>query len=212
MPKRTCSVDGCGKPHLAKSYCTGHYTRWHRYGDPGPAELRQALAQCAQRSCSEPTICYGFCRLHVIQHVGWSVRESTGCHLWLGITSQQGYGQLGDVAKTRAHRLSWELANGTPIPKGLVVRHSCDTPACINPDHLSVGTDAQNVWDAISRGRRPVSAAFLAKSECERGHDLTKPDAIYFATTRGKRYARCRKCRHEWYARKTSAARGDVLR
>lgn len=51
-----------------------------------------------------------------------------------------------------AHRRAWEDAHG-PIPAGLVVRHRCDTPTCVNPDHLELGTQKQNVEDRDRRGR-----------------------------------------------------------
>lgn len=53
----------------------------------------------------------------------------------------------------RAHRIAWELANGRRVPRGLVVMHSCDNPACVNPAHLSVGTQKQNLHDSIRKGR-----------------------------------------------------------
>jgi hypothetical protein len=52
-----------------------------------------------------------------------------------------------------AHVASWEVANGQIVPDGMVVRHRCDNPACIEPTHLVVGTQAQNVADMIERGR-----------------------------------------------------------
>lgn len=79
---------------------------------------------------------------------------NTGCWLWLQGATGAGYGvwhPSGTVHKA-AHVLSYELANG-PVPRGLMVRHTCDVRLCVNPDHLVVGTPAQNTQDAIRRGR-----------------------------------------------------------
>jgi hypothetical protein len=51
-----------------------------------------------------------------------------------------------------AHRWSWTLANG-PIPDGMVVMHRCDNPPCVNPGHLSLGTQLENIADRVSKGR-----------------------------------------------------------
>lgn len=52
-----------------------------------------------------------------------------------------------------AHILSWELYNGTTVPKGLVVRHTCDRHQCLNPQHLEIGSHGDNVADREARGR-----------------------------------------------------------
>lgn len=79
---------------------------------------------------------------------------AAGCWLWTGSTSK-GYGQLstwGGEQNYKAHRLAWELMNG-PVPDGLVVRHKCDNPRCVNPSHLEVGTQKDNSMDTSRRGR-----------------------------------------------------------
>ena len=57
---------------------------------------------------------------------------------------------LGEVL---AHRLSWELANGKPVPHGLYVLHHCDNPLCVRPEHLFIGTQADNIQDMMIKGR-----------------------------------------------------------
>lgn len=79
---------------------------------------------------------------------------NSGCHLWSGAMRARGdYGKVRWGGKDfSAHRISWELYVG-PVPDGLCVLHKCDTPACVNPAHLFLGTQADNVRDMISKGR-----------------------------------------------------------
>jgi hypothetical protein len=75
------------------------------------------------------------------------------CWLWTAAKKVKGYGQVNVGGKNRrAHREAYEAVNG-PIPDGLVVRHKCDAPACVNPDHLELGTNADNTRDMMERGR-----------------------------------------------------------
>jgi len=77
-----------------------------------------------------------------------------GCWIFLGYLNADGYGQVGKTLPSRlAHRLSYETFKGE-IPAGLGVLHSCDTPSCINPDHLSVGDLGDNMRDMVARGRQ----------------------------------------------------------
>jgi hypothetical protein len=75
------------------------------------------------------------------------------CWLWSGAKDWDGYGifQLNRRGR-RAHRLSYELYVGD-IPEGLMIRHTCDNPSCVNPKHLIPGTNQQNCDDAVTRGR-----------------------------------------------------------
>jgi hypothetical protein len=84
----------------------------------------------------------------------WSrVHKAESCWLWTGHRDKDGYGILPyDGKLLRAHRVSWELHNG-PIPAGIKVLHSCDTPPCVNPAHLFAGTQRRNIEDMIAKGR-----------------------------------------------------------
>ena len=78
------------------------------------------------------------------------------CLIFTGCLNAHGYGSVKVGGKTMlAHRVAYEKAYG-PIPDALVVMHSCDTPACIEPTHLSVGTQKQNVHDMINKNRKAI--------------------------------------------------------
>ena len=80
--------------------------------------------------------------------------DGTGCWRWTGGTCK-GYGTMWDASighASRANRISWLIHNG-PIPDGAYVLHKCDTPACVRPDHLWLGTQRQNIADCQSKGR-----------------------------------------------------------
>lgn len=87
-----------------------------------------------------------------------------GCWEWTG-AKRRGYGLFACGGKSQtAHRVSYEVYHGG-IPAGMVVRHTCDNPACINPGHLLIGTVAENVGDRELRGRRNVKGEQIGTSK-----------------------------------------------
>lgn len=97
--------------------------------------------------------------------------SSDGCWIYTGSTNQAGYGQFRvNGYLYRTHRLSWEIHNG-PIPAQMKVLHHCDNPKCMNPTHLFLGSQQDNVNDCKFKGRFKSNAgscnpkAFL--NECE---------------------------------------------
>jgi hypothetical protein len=86
-----------------------------------------------------------------------SKKIETGCWIWQRTRDHggDGYGRLSFMGGqlVSAHRLAWELTHG-PIPDGLEVLHTCDTPPCINPDHLFLGTQLDNIADKVTKRRQ----------------------------------------------------------
>ncbi len=106
----------------------------------------------------------------------------TGCIEWEKARYANGYGKVGIGGKTKyAHRVAYELEYG-PIPDGMCVMHSCDNPPCINPDHLSVGTHADNVRDKTEKGRTPFgdvhSGAKLTTTQAKAIHADPRPHSV----------------------------------
>jgi hypothetical protein len=94
--------------------------------------------------------------------------SDNGCWVWKGwVNPQWGYGFMSYRNKSwRLHCLMWTLTRG-PIPKGMVIRHTCDNPPCCNPLHLEIGTHRDNVHDRMKRGRDHKSNV----THCPMGHE-----------------------------------------
>lgn len=95
-----------------------------------------------------------------------------GCWVWKVSKNTAGYGQIRSCGGSwLAHRLAWSLYRG-PIPAGLSVLHRCDNPPCCNPEHLFLGTAADNRLDAIAKGRQAHTLPAWA-SRIKRARSLT---------------------------------------
>lgn len=103
--------------------------------------------------------------------------DAGGCWLWAGSKYRSGYGAFWMRGKNyRAHRAAWTLLRGQ-IPDGMLICHRCDTPQCVNPDHLFLGTSADNNFDRDSKGRHGFSAPKNPASG-ERNGARTKPEQV----------------------------------
>ena len=98
----------------------------------------------------------------------------SGCWIWMRSIGNKGYGNVAVGNKGwLAHRLSFSIFN-RGLPGGLHVCHRCDVPSCVNPDHLFLGTDRDNLLDSINKGRRPKTGP--TRGQCKNAH-LTQEQA-----------------------------------
>ena len=112
-----------------------------------------------------------------MRHGGSIVRGgASGCWLWTGSVNKKRYGRVWHDGKVRqTHRIAFEEANGKGSADGLLVRHTCDVPACVNPAHLLSGTAADNSRDMVERGRHRAIALL---GETNPSAKLTADDAV----------------------------------
>lgn len=126
---------------------------------------RRMFAICKNDRCANPR----HLRYETIVDRFWSRvdrRSDHECWPWTASCVSGGYGQFRSAArvKQRAHRFSYELHNG-PIPESdeeLCILHRCDNPPCVNPRHLFLGTDADNIADKVAKGRQSKGPALSA--------------------------------------------------
>jgi hypothetical protein len=118
-----------------------HRTRVKRHGDPSVTKhpgRELTTLQMFERNVKKGTV-------------------DTDCWEWQAARHSSGYGQLRRSGRAiYMHRWSYEHHNG-PIPDGMLIRHSCDNPPCVNPAHLLLGTERENMADAVERGRASVA-------------------------------------------------------
>ena len=95
----------------------------------------------------------------------------TPCREYPGYRNHAGYGIIRRRGKTyRLHRYIWSLVNG-PIPDGVVIMHRCDNPPCFRLDHLTDGTQLDNIADRDAKGRQRSTQSL--KTHCPQGHSYS---------------------------------------
>ena len=162
MAKGTCSENGCGKQAERREWCTAHYKRWKRHGDPTAGRVMVQPGNPNERFWGKVDR-QGPVPAH---------RPDLGrCWLWTGYLGTRGYGTYTlDGAWVLTHRAAYELTVG-PVPDGLQLDHLCRNPPCCNPGHLEPVTGAEN----MRRARRKV---------CSRNHDY---EANVYVSPKGAR-------------------------
>jgi hypothetical protein len=133
-----------------------------------------------------------------------------GCWIWTGGVGGNGYGRdpIGVNGRpVEAHRSSFIAFHGN-IPSGLCICHRCDTPTCVNPDHLFAGTRSENMRDMYRKGRRYGRSLAITDTRCGHGHDLTGPNGYHWQDK-----VRCRECnrvaREKYKAKRRALAAKD---
>lgn len=173
MPDRSCSVATCEHPARVRELCAAHYMRLRRQGVVSPEIPVRVMSSrdgvCSVEGCETKIRTIGMCKKHYARwyrHGGtnslravsaedrfWPyVAKSDGCWVWTRYCSPTGYGRFAWEGGSIASRFSWIVTYG-PIPDGLDVLHHCDNPPCVRPDHLFLGTDADNAADKTAKGR-----------------------------------------------------------
>lgn len=118
-----------------------------------PSWVRRGAGFCCSSVCRNRRIAARN-RVPVIERFWRNVQKTETCWLWMGSKTNGGYGQITDDfdRNLRTHRCSWEIHFG-PIPDDMHILHTCDNPACVNPDHLFLGDDTSNYADSRAKNR-----------------------------------------------------------
>ena len=181
---KNCIIKNCNKEILNKknNLCIRHYSNLINYGDPIPQRDKNLKDR--------------------IEKIGWKM-TNVGCWEWKGSINDSGYGvitikRLG-LIKSRVHRLMVELKNNKKIPKDKVVCHKCNNPICINPEHLYIGTQQDNINDMCQSKRHWA----YNRTSCKNGHNLKLVGAIKKIKHNDKFENICIKCdiirKRKWY-------------
>jgi hypothetical protein len=166
-----CCIKGCEKPVLAMGMCVNHWRMNKKHGSP--VAVRPLSA--ANRG------------LTAEQRFWKSVTKTDTCWLWKSGCDLDGYGKfhatIFGIKTTKAHRYSHMLATGEVLNPHTLVMHSCDTPGCVNPDHLSSGTAAENMADMVRKGRhlpgRQIANQKIIKISDEQVLEILKDTRSY---------------------------------
>jgi hypothetical protein len=166
-----CTIPDCETIALCRGWCSRHYQRWAKYGDPN------WVTSIWRTDCTDDPV----------ERFWKRVQKTESCWLWLaGHNGDDGYGIFRVHGRpVLAHRFAYELLVG-PIPAGMELDHLCRVRHCVNPDDLEPVTTRENILRGFGRG-----AIQARRTHCPRGHPY---DVVYKNGRRG--CARCNRARN----------------
>lgn len=145
LKNKICSAKDCLNKHYGKGLCEKHYTRQRRHKSLFIKRNEPCYGSLQERFNSKFNI------------------DDDNCWLWTGSLDKDGYGFLMYEGKAiKAHRYAFILNRGE-IPEDLQICHSCDIRNCVNPNHLFLGTQKDNMQDAMKKGRHSCQQLRIIK-------------------------------------------------
>jgi hypothetical protein len=145
MDEKICGIKECDLPVAVLGLCNKHWRRNKKFGSPMAVSSHSGLNQ----------------GLSAEERFWKGVVKTENCWVWKLGKDKDGYGifkgMIGSTKFTRAHRYSYALHTGDLLV-GMQALHSCDNPRCVNPEHLSSGTSADNMRDKMQKGRQRAPA------------------------------------------------------
>lgn len=121
------------------------------------------------------------------------VAKTSSCWVWTGSKNNKGYGVFKHKNGTYAHRYSYLIFNKA-LPKKICVCHKCDNPSCVNPKHLFLGTQKENLFDCLKKGRLKVFGKPVSPTHCPQGHSKNDQNTSFHKRTDGTYGKECKAC------------------
>lgn len=200
-----CKIDGCGKPARKRGWCSAHYIRWQRHGDPlaGGAGRSRNVGDCSVDGCDRAARTKGYCDLHYSRllrngsaDVDGTLRgepmrylnevvmahEGDECLIWPYSRNSEGYGQVWDGTRMdRVHRIVCGRVHGPAPTDGHEGAHSCGRgqDGCVAPGHVRWDTRVGNFADKIGHGTHN-------RGERNEQHKLTEDDVRLMRSMKGR--------------------------
>ena len=188
--KRVCSIDGCGKPVIARGWCTAHWTRWKRHGSPEEG--------------GKPIPKAGTCVKWLYAHATFAGDE---CLPWPFSKNVHGYGKTRHFGSNMsAPRAMCILAHGEPPAQKHHAAHSCGNRICVNPKHLRWATAKENEADKVDHDTRPYGERHsMAKLTEDNVREIRKLQGKMFLREAADMYGVTLHAIHRIWQRKTWA-------